>query len=286
MASNLHRLNRVVDLVPKAAAFLVDSAGVLHSGREYLQLALCSLERFTTVAPTFLATNNVYETPKELQAKLLRKGVRLEESAVLSSGHGLMANATLRGLIVKKRCYFLGREAASSYLCAVPDAMRVSDCREADVIILGSYDDDKQKPLFKELCYLAQHKPDCTWICLNPDRYIRFGLGLKYVMGHFASLLAELAIGPFYWFGKPYENYSQYVKQVLKTEGITDLSTVVFFDDQLENVRALENQLGLIGCWVEDTGVCANKHKVTLFQKWGRPCYSVSALDLEARLMV
>ena len=85
-----------------------------------------------------------------------------------------------------------------------------------------------------------------------------------------------------YWIGKPERNFSDVVSQILasKMDVICD-RRVLFFDDNIENVLAMQDHLGVSGVLVKKTGLAQVMDVDAICrQKKQNPIFSIDQLSL------
>ena len=263
------------------SAFLVDASGVIHASYGYTKGISETLTTLQSIAPVFLATNNSYFTAPLIVSHLKSNlGVILDESCVISSGHGLCQDLVLMDLVQGKRVFVVGNPESLGYVQEADILGISSELDDCDCLIFMSSSPGQSLASLSEHIAWAKSHPECPVICCNPDRIIASKQGPYPVVGQLAADF-ETAIGrPLHWFGKPFDNYSAYVRSILEKQDIIVDERVFFFDDILANVRAMEAHLGVSGVWIRDTGVSQYESRESLLDQYGSPCFSMEFLGL------
>ncbi len=269
------------------SAFLVDVAGVLFSKTGYCKTSSTAFNTLQSIAPTLLATNNSYAYTSTIVETLLKNGnISISEDAIISSGHGLAHDPDIQSLLEGKCVYFLGNSSSLHYLLDAPIKGHTQNLDNADAIVLANYTDLNSEAELNAIIDRATQDPSCPVICCNPDQYILVESGLIPVMGYYATHIEKRLSRPMTWFGKPYQNFSNLVATRLAVQGIKSDRSVLFFDDNLENVIAMQNHLDVSGCWVHETGIMHHMSPSTAIDQYGTPTYIIPSFDLNCSVNV
>jgi ribonucleotide monophosphatase NagD (HAD superfamily) len=253
--------------------FLVDASGVLYA--DHLIEGADRLFSFLqTVGSVFLATNNSYESPPQIHQNLQRYGINIPVDHILSSGYGLTHDPDIRTLLHTKKVYVFGSKSSQWY---AKDFDTTSYYEQADAIVLAGTKEspDEERDLFN----FVKKNPNIPVICINPDRIVRSGNGFYPVVGDLADRLLPFLSSPITWFGKPLPNYANMLHTVLTQQLSHPVGPhICFFDDNPENICGLQNQLGVTGIWVHQTGI-GYLHSHSEFS-FGNPDYVVERFSL------
>lgn len=267
---NYQTLN--IEFLSQFKVFLVDASGVLYTD-SVLPGASQAYGFLQSLGPVFLATNNSYESPVHIQKNLKSYGMSIELDHILSSGDGLSQDEDISQFLQDRKVYVFGSENAKWY---ARHLFCVDHYHEADCIVLaattGSQKDEER------LCAFVQKNPDIPLVCVNPDRVVRTASGFYPVVGAFADYLSQFLKNPIVWFGKPMVNYAEMLKKRLA--GYTLDKSVCFFDDNPKNVCALQDQLGITGIWVHQTGIAYQKKQND--SEFGKPHYVIERFSMES----
>ncbi|MBH37451.1 hypothetical protein CL658_00255 [bacterium] len=266
--------------------FLVDASGVLYSSNGFLKNSGKTFKYLQEKGPTFLASNNSYHYVNDISQNLYTEGkITLNPEYIISSGHGLAKDPHISKLICNKIVYFIGPKSALHYALDVPIKAITKTIQHAEAIILAGFNQSQSTPLLNTVIKQAKENPSIPIICCNKDLYIRANQGLQPVVGYFAKKIEKEIKRPLNWFGKPLKNFSNLVKNHLKNYHLNPSKSTLFFDDNLENVIAMQNHLGISGCWVTETGIFYNKNKNNLLKHYGIPSYIIKSFSLDEFLI-
>ena len=230
-------------------AFLVDASGVLYNESGIIPGAQAAWKALNTAAPTFMVTNNTCDSPEEIADRLSGVGFEILAEQIISSGFGLANDHPTRELLVDQRVYWVGYPGAKDSYLAGTGAISVDSIESASRVVIGSSIPGMAGILDQiELSQLPV-------ICCNPDLYIR-GIGESRfpVAGYYAKILEDRGI-PIHWIGKPLPNFSAVVKTLIEQKGASLHSGACFFDDNPNNVLAMQSHLDISGCWIQQTGI-------------------------------
>lgn len=250
--------------------FLVDASGVLYTDT-VLPGASQAYGFLQTLGPVFLATNNSYESPVNIQKNLNTYGMPIELDHILSSGDGLSQDESLYRFLKDKNVYVFGSENAKWY---ARHLSCVSHYSEADCIVLAATTGSPKEE--DQLCDFVKKNTDIPLVCVNPDRVVRTSSGFYPVVGSLAEYLSQFLKNPIVWFGKPMLNYAEMVKKRLAAYTLD--RSVCFFDDNPKNVCALQDQLGITGIWVHQTGIGYQKKPND--SEFGKPNHVIERFSL------
>jgi HAD superfamily hydrolase (TIGR01450 family) len=235
--------------------FLVDASGVIYNEDGVIDTAASTIQSLQKVGRVFLVTNNSYMNPSIIQDNLMRYNIQLATNHIISSGHGLKDVKEIHAHIKNKNCYVFGRESSYKYIIDAQGRI-VSDIKNAQAIILtASLRENTEEEFQKVLSYCLKH-PTTPIVCCNPDRYVKGeGTDLIKVIGYWAERLEKSIGRPINWIGKPLRNFSHMLEKKLLNAGITVDKRILFFDDNHENVINLQNDIGISGCIIKNTGL-------------------------------
>lgn len=250
------------ELIAQCHTFLLDASGVIYTDFEPIEGAVSCIKKMQAKGRVFVVTNNAFQDPTTISKHLEMMGITIPTTHIISSGHGLEHDATLNRLIKNRNVYVFGSETSHHYVKAASCMSIVNTLDHADCIVLTSSFKDHSEHLLNPIKDFLKTRPHIPIICCNPDRYVMTKHGLKPVIGYFAEKLELELNNPFFWIGKPYENFSFVVQKMLEVQNISLSRTCCFFDDNLHNVAQLKNDLGILGCWVKDTGISKNSHQI------------------------
>jgi ribonucleotide monophosphatase NagD (HAD superfamily) len=230
-------------------AFLVDASGVLYNESGVIPGAQAAWQALNATAPTFLVTNNTCHSPEEIEDRLLGEGFDIIAEQIISSGFGLAHDHTTRELLADQRVYWVGYPSATASYLAGTGAIQVDSLKNASRVVIGS-----SIPGMMEILDQIEELR-LPVICCNPDLWIRGGGKSRFpVAGYYAKILEDRGI-PIHWIGKPLQNFSAVVKTLIEQKGASLHNGACFFDDNPNNVLAMQSHLGISGCWIQQTGI-------------------------------
>ena len=238
--------------------FLVDASGVLYNEAGPIPTAADTIKRFQDLGPTILVTNNSYMNPVLIQEHLASQGIRLDIQDIFSSGYGLSMDNTLAEQIKDRDVYVFGHPHSYPYVESAKPKRLCDHPDQAEVIILTSSNSHVENEAdVQNIVAAKQNQPDLPIICSNPDLFIAGGGGsLIKVIGSYGIEIEDKLGNPISWFGKPYENFSLTLGAWLEDiHGIKPGQHCAFFDDNINNIRAMQHHLGITGCLITDTGL-------------------------------
>lgn len=263
-------------------AILFDASGVIYSNYGIIKGATETIEHSQSLATTFLVTNNSYSYPNFIHDHLKSASIIIKEPQIISSGHGLATDPQILDIITGKKVYFLGRDESKQYILDAPIKSLSKSAFDADVIILANYTPTPVSNQLNEIIKAAQNNPNIPIICCNPDIQIRSGESLLKVMGHYANEIQKKVSQKIHWYGKPYKNFSDYVAVILNQQNIKPSKKVIFFDDNIQNVVNMQNDIGISGCWVKNTGIYYLDDSSELMKKYGKPTSIINSINLNS----
>ena len=264
-------------------ALLYDASGVIYSDNGIIEGATDTIAFSQSVASTYLVTNNSYSYPNYIHDHLKNNAsITINEPQIISSGHGLATDPKILDIISDKNIYFLGRDQSLQYILDAPIKSLVNSPDKAEVIILANYTPQPSCKKLDTIINTAIHNPHIPVICCNPDIKIRSGKSLLNVMGYYAKQIEDSIPQNIYWYGKPYKNFSDYVAFVLNKQNIEPSKKVMFFDDNIQNVVNMQNDIGISGCWVKNTGIYYLDDSIALIEKYGIPTATINSINLNS----
>lgn len=252
--------------------FLLDASGVIYGGDNIPFKGVKEIiTKFQKKGPVYIVTNNAFHTEKLIRERLLEFGIDIEEKNILSSGSGLSKDPIFQKKIENKNVFIFGSPYSHHHVEKANPKAIVETLEKADIIVMTSVTKESITQKFEDLFTYCNHTKK-TILCCNPDQIIRVASGHANVVGHYAKKLeTELHI-PIEWIGKPFKNFSTIVKNEIKKQiDKKDFQNVWFFDDNLENVRALEKDIQIQGAWVTETGIMFNKNTEKETSLYGNP---------------
>ncbi len=272
-------LTEILKSNPKG--FLLDASGVIYTDKPSAFESVPEIiQHFQTLGPCYLITNNAFQNPKRIETRLNTFGIHIPESHIISSGSGLEHDPVIRRLIENKIAYVFGSPYSHEYIIRAKAKKITPHVEESEVIVLTSGPRDNTHDVLAPLISHCHHTPEIPVICCNPDRMIRVQDRHQAVVGYYAETLEEILQRPIHWIGKPLSNFTKIVKKIIQdTSTLTLDKSVWFFDDNLENVMALQTELGISGCWIKDTGIAFQYSEAEECTKWGTPDAILPALS-------
>ncbi|HLY29973.1 MAG TPA: HAD-IIA family hydrolase [Ktedonobacterales bacterium] len=182
--------------LPQAATYLMDMDGVIVRGAQIIPGADEFIARLRTQNKPFLIiTNNSLYTPRDLQARLARIGLHVEEHELFTS-----ALATAQFLHTQKpngTAYVIGESGLTTALHGVGYVLTDS---HPDYVVLG----ETQSYSFVRLTQAVRLVLDgARFIATNPDVIGPNEGGLAPATGAVAALVAEATGVKPYFVGKP-----------------------------------------------------------------------------------
>mgnify|MGYP003971931631 CR=1 FL=1 len=279
----------LIDFLKKSNfdAILFDASGVIYSNNGITPGAADTIKQSQEAAPTYVVTNNSYSYPNYIRNHLKKAAnIIIEEKKIISSGHGLATDPKILDIITDKIVYFLGREISKQYILDAPIKSLAKSPINADVIVLANYTPSPNCTLLQSIIDAANQNPNIKVICCNPDVEIRSGETLLHVMGYYAHKVQKNIPQTIYWYGKPYKNFSNFLARVLKQHNITPSKKILFFDDNIQNVVNMQNDIGISGCWVKKTGILHLENTQKLIKKHGTPTAIIDSINLKNKVII
>lgn len=245
---------------PNVKSFLVDAAGVLYNIDGIIPGASEAIQAIQkSKKEIFIVSNNSTKSICEIHNQFKSIGIFIEKDHILSSGLGLLHDKKTLKLIRKKRCFWVGWENSVSYLEGT-EAIVTDQLNDAEVIVLLSSFIKGNHKVFAPIIEILKKNKEIKVICTNPDEFVYSQKGLLNVIGHYAKNIEKECGIEAHWIGKPYKNYSLMIKELISQKSNTKLSdNAVFFDDNIENVRAMIKDINITGCLIKETGLHKNK---------------------------
>jgi len=248
-------MNNLLDIIARSDTFLLDASGVIYCDFTPIPGVQNAIAAMQAKGAVFVVTNNSFQDPVTISKSLESMGITIASTHIISSGHGLEHDESMNVLVKDKNVFVFGAPTSYPYIYQAHCKNIVSTPEEADCIVMTSSYKDHTETLLDSIANFLKKNPHIPTICCNPDRLVRTKHGLKPVIGFFAEKLSQTLGIDLHWIGKPYKNFSYVTKKLLEKEGITLSKTVCFFDDNIENVQALQSDLGISGCLVKETGL-------------------------------
>ncbi len=244
----------------KPKALLFDAHGTLYNEDGAFKGVPETIAQLQVNHTVKIVTNNSYLHPAGISERLAECGIFIPSTDVLSSGAGLSRDPSIRRLIEGKHALVLGRRESIGYVeDARPNQITIlpdTPSTPPDVVVItSSFNDENVMTTLIDQMAPWSHLP---FICCNPDRYIMLTEGELYpVVGYYADLISNRYGVQMTWIGKPTATFSEMVRDELSGAGL-GVSEAIFVDDNPENVGSMARDLGLIGCWVTETGLGRN----------------------------
>lgn len=238
--------------------FLIDASGVIYNEDGVIDSASECISYLQSIGNVFLVTNNSYMNPSIIKDHLENKNISINESCIISSGHGLLEDNSINKIIRNKTIYVFGRDSSHEYvknaICHI--SMNIND---AEAIILTASLRENTIQEYEKVKNYCLENPNVPIICCNPDNYVKgIGNSLITVIGYYGRQLEKELDRKLYWVGKPYINFSKIVKNRIEKANIKVDTQILFFDDNHHNVIALQNHIGISGCLITETGLSHN----------------------------
>ena len=269
-------------IIEKYRCFFLDASGVLYTDHGPVPGSLKAYNAAKAQGPVFITTNNSYCDPSIISDKFYNAGFEVAPEQVISSGSGLCL-PELNKLIRGRNVWVFGYDTSHRYLHDAGCKSIVPAIEEAQTIVMMSTIKEAPEMAFQSLkAYCIEH-PTTPVICCNPERFVQGKEGRHPVVGSVAERLETELDRPLFWVGKPHANYGRLIRWMLTERGVTfQPEETCFLDDNIENLTALKQQLGVATCWVTETGLAKGKAQDALIAEVGvRPDYSVPMFGLE-----
>ena len=248
-------MNHLQDIIDRSNAFLLDASGVIYCDYVPILGVQKTIRTMQKKGPVYLVTNNSYQDPITISKQLSTLDICIEPNAIISSGHGLEHDKEIKSLITNKQIFVFGSRTSHDYVYKAGCKNIVAIPEESNFIVLTSSYKDHTNDLLKPLTKFLLKNPQIPIICCNPDKTVMTQNGLKPVIGFFAKQLEDELGASLNWIGKPYANFSNVVKKYLEKDKLSLSKSTCFFDDNIENVKSLQTDLGISGCLVKETGI-------------------------------
>lgn len=238
----------------KIKHFLLDASGVLYNKPEGLiqgvKESICMIESLNK--SFFLVTNNSMLCPSDISKYLNSQNLNFDPEKIISSGLGCFYDKKCREYIVNKNVFISGN--TSSYFYAKESKKICDNINEAETIIFTSNPLDISEDYYTEICEFIRGKPSVNLICLNPDKYIFQNNDKKSVIGYWANHISKKTNREIYFFGKPYQNYFNMLKEILsKNFNILDMKECCYVDDWIDNLSGCK--LNVKKVWAYKSGL-------------------------------
>ncbi|MBT5954131.1 hypothetical protein HOG98_05360 [bacterium] len=268
--------------------FLIDAAGVLYTDSGAIPGAPEAIEYLTSKGPVYIVTNNSYQVPSAIAKRFSESNFSIDEKQIITPGLGIHHDEYIKSMIINKKVYVYGRQFSLPYFDNSTCSKIVSTLDEADVIaMMSTYKPDNIQPYNDLKAHILMY-PHKKVFCCNPDINVVTHENVKKpVIGHYAKKLYDETNTPVLFFGKPYENFSQMVKNVIEKEGHKLSLKTCFFDDNLENVKNMSKHIGISGACITDTGLSQHISKnlnstkpSSRYTETSSPIYFVSKLGI------
>lgn len=224
----------------QAKQILFDASGVMYNKANELVIGAAKtvdLIRELSVGLCLL-TNNSKHSPAHIRDWFLPHGVSFETQEIISSGHGLGWETTLKTTIQNKTCFVQGASSSYPYVERAEPKAIVASLDQAEVIICTSFDSEDEANYFEIIKQHLLEHPEKPVICCNPDHYIHNEDRIAPVVGYWVNRLeAETGITA-QWFGKPHSAMYHMVNDHLTTHFDRQIdSDTWFFDDNPLNIQ-------------------------------------------------
>jgi HAD superfamily hydrolase (TIGR01450 family) len=274
---------KLIDLLDNVGinTFLIDAMGVIYNDKGLIPGAAAAINKFKSIGKIFIVTNNTTNNPTQIAAKISRFGAKIEPVEVVSSGFGLAYDKKTNEMVKDKAVYVFGREDCYSYFERAKVRKIVYNLKDAEVVVLTATLEEGQEEFFADFKKELANFSGLPIICANPDIFVMSAPGVeRAVIGYYAKILEE-AGHTVHWIGKPFPNFLRVVGNILNDRGISLGKDVCFFDDNVKNVLAMQEVLGISGCVVTDTGLSKYMDLETEFKlKTNRPDYLINSLTV------
>lgn len=257
--------------------YLFDASGVIYTDHGLVPHVDSVIKNCQNHAKVFLVTNNSYYYPTYIKSKLESNNIVLSLDSIISSGDVKYDNDIV-SLIKNKRVYLLGDHKSEQYFLDAGCKELTSTLETADVIMLAAFLKHFPISLIDEIVDHCLSHPDKQIICCNPDRYVVGKNGLHPVVGYYAEKIENQIGKSIIWFGKPFKNFSTIVKHHLQNVNVPLNKDICFFDDNIDNVIAMQQHLGISGCWVKQTGIGAYFDTINSLTTQQKPDYYIQSL--------
>ncbi|MFC1751916.1 hypothetical protein ACFL96_00770 [Thermoproteota archaeon] len=252
--------------------FLVDAAGVLYTNAGTVPGSNKAVEAMKSRGNVFVLTNNTTLYVNELSQKLATHNIHIQPSHIISSGLGLKYDNQINALIKNKAAYVFGRSGSENYVVDAGCSKIVDDVAKAEVVVILSTKKENNEQAVEDLIQTLKANPPIPLICGNPDFYIMGIDGKRIpVIGYYCQKISEALNQPIHWVGKPKDNFTAVVGDLLMNQFNIKLDKgVCFFDDNCENLMKISRFLKISNCCVHETGLSQdidfNKEELTLDQ--------------------
>jgi ribonucleotide monophosphatase NagD (HAD superfamily) len=234
--------------------YLIDLSGVICNENGILSHAVQSIRRLQEKGRVFLLTNNTCDSPLAMSVWMKKHDIHIQPEVIISSGIALLKNSFCREHVYNKQVFVVGTHGSKVYVQEAGGVV-VPHFSEAETVVIASSAGPKSDAIFSELIQQLRECPKPV-ICCNPDRYVRSeGGSLFPVAGYYAQRVETETNLPLFWIGKPTSSFSEVVKIVLTEHHIPIDKGICFFDDNPKNLCALQDDLGITGCWIKNTGI-------------------------------
>lgn len=269
------------NIIESYDTFLLDASGVIYNDYGPFEGTVETIQRMQDKGTVFVVTNNSFQYLDSISTKLREHNINIEPNNIISSGQGLALAPDIKKIVADKCIYIYGSDNSKHYVLDAGAKELTEDITKADVVIMtASYKGDNTEHV-EALKQEKQNRPSLPIICCNPDKVVLSKRGIKPVVGHYAKVIEELTSSAVHWVGKPQENFSYVVRQILdKYHPNFNPKTTCFFDDNIENVMRLKKDLNISGSWVKDTGIFKDDQVSDLIQKYGTPNYLIPVLAI------
>lgn len=268
-------------LIERYDTFLLDASGVIYSDFGPFEGTVDAIKAMQSKGTVFVITNNSFQYLDSISNKLKDVDIHIPPQNIISSGLGLALSKEIRELVEGKTVYVYGSENSHNYVLDAGAKNIAQIISDADVVIMtASYKGDNTdhvQVLKKELL----NRPNLPIICCNPDKVVLSKRGIKPVVGHYAKIIEDLTSTHVHWIGKPFKNFSTVAQHLLTQRHPSfDPKSTCFFDDNLENVMRLKQDLGISGCWVKNTGIFKDDASANIISQYGQPNYLIDVLAI------
>lgn len=262
--------------------FLIDASGVIYNDDGLIDGIQKSIQKLQAIGKVMMVTNNASQYPTIISQSLKDKGIIIDHTDIISSGHGLRHDSDIYSLIQGKTIYLYGQEPSVQYILDCKCTM-TRTIEQADAIIFtSSYRDPKKNTTeYNNIMLFCMANPEIPIVCCNPDRYVRGPNNRRLkVIGYFAEAMENELKKPILWIGKPHQNFSAMLDRHLKHRFPTTYrpENTIFFDDLLPNIQAMQRDIHIHGCLITATGLSSKKTVENLPTRRSHPNFTLPTL--------
>ncbi len=225
--------------------FFVDLWGTLHDGHDPLPGAAECLQALRRFGPVCLLSNSHRRREVEVQ-RLETMGFSTGDYDGLVTA-GEVCRERLKGDLPPgcgNRFFFVGLEENASLFDDL-DVVRADAIDEADFVLIGDPENDKQNVEAYEPLLRAALERALVVVCPNPDRWSFWGTQRRVKPGAIADHYEAMG-GQALWYGKPCANTFEAGMDALTTRP----TKVMVIGDGISNDMAGARDAGMDACFV------------------------------------